>query len=433
MTLWLAIFGVITFGLSSDIILSIIVVVTVFFIVTIFRDTEKRVPFFEFVAILYLLNYWISPYITYQLTQDLVKYPMKLEQSVYFDLMVPGFIFFLIGLFLLGIQRQFKFPIFTKSLPLSLSAGLLITILILGVFMGRVREIFGLGYLFYLMEQLGHVSAMLLISEHRRRFKFWKILPLFVKFIVSFYTGFYHDLLIWMILYGFWLSLIYRWSLTFKLQLTVIMVIFIFFIQAIKFDFREASLDNESDKFDNVLAVSNSAINEDKLFSEENFLATLNRANQSWILASTVDNMERTKDFQGVGHFIQYFEAALLPRFLLPNKLVSGDKVIFNKFSGHQINGSTSMGLGVFADGYIAGGRGGVFVAAFLFGLLISLFSKLIVSWMDISPYYLVLLFPIFSYAVRPDCEFQTALNHIVKSTLFLYIFVQITKYRFVI
>ncbi len=419
-----------TYVLFSDFILSIISTLTIVLIIRLFKDSNERLPFFEFVSILYVLNYLISPYITYRISSDLVQYPMKLSEEIYFDIMVPGVSLFLAGLYLTGIHNKFRFP--DSRHGLKIGSGLLIVIVILGAAFGLLREVFGLGYIFYLLEQLGHVAALLLLSEYRSKFILWKVLPLGVKFIISFYTGFYHDLLIWLILYGFWISLIYKLSLNFKIQLSVVLIVFIFFIQAIKFGFREAVVENDKEsKFKSVFDVSSTAIEDDKLFSEANLLSTLNRANQSWILASTVDNMDRTKDFQGVDHFGMYIESALLPRFISPNKLVSGDKSIFNRYSGHQINSSTSMGLGVFADGYIAGGKYGLYVAALLFGLLISFFSSLIVNWMSITPYYLVLLFPIFSYAVRPDCEFQTALNHIFKTTIFLFIFVQISKYRF--
>lgn len=420
----------ITYIVFHDIVLSIITTLTLVLLFRLYKYSNERLPFFEFVSILYVLNYLISPYITYRISSDLIQYPMKLSEENYFSIMLPGVFFFLTGLFLTGVHKNFKFP--DSRIGLKIGGGWLIGLLILGAACCVLREVFGLGYIFYLIEQLGHVAALLLLSEYRSKYIFWKVLPLGVKFILSFYTGFYHDLLIWLILYGFWISLIYKLSLTFKVQLSTILIVFIFFIQAIKFGYREAVAANDKEsKFESVYKISNTAIEDDELFSETNLLSTLNRANQSWILASTIDNMDRTKDFQGINHFGMYMESALLPRFISPNKLISGDKSIFNRFSGHEINSDTSMGLGIFADGYIAGGKFGLCVAALLFGLLISYFSRLIANWMNITPYYLVLLFPIFSYAVRPDCEFQTALNHIFKTTIFLFIFVQISKYRF--
>ena len=124
-------------------------------------------------------------------------------------------------------------------------------------------------------------------------------------------------------------------------------------------------------------------------------------------------------------------EAALLPRFLAPNKLESGNKEIFNQFSGHSINDGTSMGLGIFADGYIAYGTWGVYIFGFVLGIIFSLTFKLVERWTKISPFYVLLLLPMLNYAVRPDCELQTTINHLAKSIVVFGALVYFTKNRF--
>jgi len=111
-----------------------------------------------------------------------------------------------------------------------------------------------------------------------------------------------------------------------------------------------------------------------------------------------------------------YLIAAILPRVIAKDKLVAGDKEIFNKYSGHVISGDTSMGLGIFADGYIAYGVWGVLIFGYAFGFLFSYTFRIILNWTKISPFFFILTFPILNYAVRPDCEIQTILGHIVKS-----------------
>ena len=132
---------------------------------------------------------------------------------------------------------------------------------------------------------------------------------------------------------------------------------------------REASLETITD-------VGSSQANSEALIGEENLLGTLNRGNQAWIFASTVNRMDSYNDFQGMNNVNKYLEAALLPRFLAPNKIKSGGesgREIFNQFSGHVLAEGTSMGLGVFADGYIAYGAWGVYIFGFLLGLIFSI------------------------------------------------------------
>jgi hypothetical protein len=155
--------------------------------------------------------------------------------------------------------------------------------------------------------------------------------------------------------------------------------------------------------------------NEEGVFSSSNTTGSLTRANQAWIFASTVNRMKYVQDYQGVEIIGKYAEAAFLPRFIAPNKLKAGDKEIFNRFSGHRVTSGTSMGLGFFADGYIAYGQLGVYLFAFILGLIFSLVFKLVERWSKISPFFVLLVFPILHYAVRPDCETQTVMGHIVK------------------
>jgi len=128
-----------------------------------------------------------------------------------------------------------------------------------------------------------------------------------------------------------------------------------------------------------------------------------------------------------------YAESALLPRVLAPDKLMSGDKKIFNAYSGHQINQNTSMGLGVFADGYIAYGYWGVMFFTFGLGLLFNFTFRIVESWAKLSEFYVLLVLPLLNYAVRPDCELQTTINHLFKGLIVFGILVTLTKFNFVI
>jgi hypothetical protein len=89
------------------------------------------------------------------------------------------------------------------------------------------------------------------------------------------------------------------------------------------------------------------------------------------------------------------------------------------------------MGLGIFADGYIAYGAWGVYIFGFALGLIFSLTFKLVERWTKISPFYVLLLLPMLNYAVRPDCELQTTINHLVKSIVVFGALVYFTKNRF--
>jgi hypothetical protein len=210
-------------------------------------------------------------------------------------------------------------------------------------------------------------------------------------------------------------------------------VVFILFVQSIKTVYRDSVWRGENQAGLSSLSevTTSNNINSDSLVGVNNLLMTLNRSNQGWIFASTVDNMDLNKNFQGFNIVSLYLEAAILPRFLAPNKLKSGDIKIFNEFSGHLLHQGTSMGLGIFADGYIAFGAFGVLSFSFLLGLLFSLTFKIVEGWSKISPFYILLVLPLLSYAVRPDCDLQTTITHLVKGLLLFGLIVSLSKFKF--
>ncbi len=112
--------------------------------------------------------------------------------------------------------------------------------------------------------------------------------------------------------------------------------------------------------------------------------------------------------------------------------MMSADKKIINTFSGHQINENTSMGLGIFADGYIAYGYWGVMFFTLGLGLLFNLTFLIVESWSKLSEFYVLMVLPLLNYAIRPDCELQTTINHLVKGLIVFGILVTITKFNFV-
>ena len=411
----------------SDAILGLIIATTINLVVSILINSGNELPLIPLTGLFYTLNYWISPYISFGLPAELLKYPMNISKIEYFNIMVPGLFSFLLGLNIF--KKRFLFNRDSTTDKIIFHHRFLTHFVLISTVVGILRLPLGLGFIFYLIEQLSHVGSLLLILLYPRKSMVFKILPITIKLISSFAYGFYHDLLIWLIFYILWYAIVYKPSAAAKIYSFLIVALFIVFIQSIKFTLRQANeeIDNES-RIDNLVVVSKDVVDKNEIFSNNNFLATLNRANQGWIVASTIDNMNRTKNYQGIDHFFKYVEAALLPRFLMPDKLTAGNRKIFNEFSGHKINSSTSMGLGVFADGYVAGGTNGLILAGLLFGILISVLANLIVSWMRHSRYFILLLFPFFSYAIRPDSEFHTVLNHIVKVTLFMFLLVQLVK-----
>jgi hypothetical protein len=403
-----------------------------FLIYRIIFKSSNLFVFREWALLLYSLNYLIAPAITYQLPEDQVTYGMLIPPDQYFNLALPGIFFFVLGMFVLP-TKIFKIDYKKVGQSTIVNKDFLIKTTIFGLVIYLSSRFFPgeLGFFAYLLSMVRFVGAFALLSIDRKLW-YWSAIVILFELASGFLIGMYHDAIMWVIFFGLFYIYAAKPSFRTKMIGLVSAVTLVLFIQAVKFAYREQVWRGGKDaSLSTVAEVGSTKANADQLLGEDNLIGTLNRGNQAWIFASTVNNMDMNKNFQGLTNVNKYLEAALLPRFLAPNKLTSGNKEIFNEFSGHTINEGTSMGLGIFADGYIAYGAWGVYIFGFVLGLIFSLTFKLVERWTKVSPFYVLLLLPLLNYAVRPDCELQTTINHLFKGILLYGFLVYLTRKRF--
>jgi len=420
-SLFLFIFIIASFILSEYDFYSITaILVTLFFLNNLLLNSNNIIAFKEFLIFLYSFNYLLAPAITFYLPPDLIIYKIKLSSNEYFSLMIPAILLFYFGLNSIK-TSLFKFNKIDFEIITILNEPILKQMVYIGVFLNFFSNSFSGGFSFfiYLLSMLRFVGAFSLFYINREKYSKILIFVMLLSMLNAFLAGMYHDFVMWSIFFGLVFFYTSKPTILYKTLFILIAIISILFIQSLKSIYRSnVWFGNNEANISTILFSSQEAVSNGNLSSESNYLSTLNRTNQAWIFASTVNNLNSTNDYQGISHFYQYFESALLPRFLSNSKLESGNKDIFNRFSGHEISSGTSMGLGVFADGYIAYGKWGLWITSFIFGLIFVIIFSIVESWAKISPFFLFFLFPILVYAIRPDCELQTILGHIVKSLL---------------
>ena len=120
--------------------------------------------------------------------------------------------------------------------------------------------------------------------------------------------------------------------------------------------------------------------------------------------------------FSNGAEMYEILEAAILPRFLAPNKLTAGNREIFMKYSGIPLRAGTSMGLSSLGDAYINYGLFGGCIFMFLLGLLYSYVLNIFFKQSKEFPILILFVALVFYYPIRPDCELQTILGHLFKS-----------------
>jgi len=402
-----------------------------YFLIKIIIESTRVFAFREWALFLYAINYLFSPTVTYQFDQALLTYPMKIGAADYYALAIPGFLCFYVGMHL------FKTRIFIPRLDkikrdARNNESLLINFVIIGTLLRLFSSVFPgeIAFFIYLVSSIRFVGAFSLFSANPQRHWKWVGGLLLLELYFGAIAAMYHDAVMWILFFALYYVYSSKPSIGVRLIGLTGCVVFILFVQGLKGAYRSKISETGTSNLGLVIETSSNVSGE--IGTEDNILGSLNRGNQAWIFASTKDRMDRVGDFQGLHILGIYLESALLPRILAPDKLMSGDKKIFNTFSGHQINQNTSMGLGIFADGYIAYGYWGVMFFTFGLGLLFSLSFRIIESWAKLSEFYVLMALPILNYAVRPDCELQTTINHMVKGLVVFGILVSLTKYNFI-
>lgn len=393
------------------------------YIVNLFISSNNTIAFREYTLAIYAINYLLSPAILYAYNDaDFIVYKMNCPIDTYFTNSISGIFALHLGVFFLK-TTVFNTNFTVVKIEALLNEKVLRSWVMVGIGLYFIYITIlipaELAFFVVLLSGLRYVGVFGLLSINPKKNIYLILAVVVFEVYVALVGALFHDLMVWTIFFGLYFVFIKKVPAYKKVLAGMVLIFLGFMVQNIKADYREKiwrqGEESEVDAFSNV--ASSKAQNTDALFSMQNVLVSLVRLNQGWIAASTIDNMDKTQRFAGTEVLYTYIEAALLPRFLAPNKLKSGDKEIFNKYSGHTIREGTSMGLGIIADGYVAYAYFGVIIFCFGLGLIFSLVFKIVEKWSRVSPFFILMLFPVLYYAVRPDCELQTTLGHLVKGT----------------
>jgi hypothetical protein len=404
----------------------------IFFLTNFLINLNRSIAFREYILMMYGLNYLFSAAITYEVTQEFTIYNMKISPENYFSLAIPAMLCLYAGLYAIK-TKIFTYQFNTSVIQNLASEKMFKQWLISGIILGLIKKFVpgDFGFFVYLLSGIKYVAAFGLFMIDRKKYKWYLYTVLFIEIAGALGMGMFHDMVEWILFFGLIWTFLYKPSASLKFVLIVFGIFSLYVLQTVKSTYREQLFSGKEggvDVFSN--AVSQRTGN-GQLLDIQNIALSFARANQGWIFASTVNKLDKTQDFQSMNLVKIYSEAAFLPRFLSPDKLVAADKKLFNRFSGFRINDKTSMALGLFADGYISFGKWGTFVFAFIFGLICALVFKIIERWSKVSPYFVLFSFIILHYAVRADCETQTWMGHIVKGLLVFTIVIYFTKQHF--
>lgn len=360
-------------------------------------------------------------------------YQMKIPEAEYFTYVIPAVILFILGLHinagrlkgeLLNIKEVEKFIDGSGNLPY-IFVGI-------GFLSSFVSNLFGaeLGFVFYLLSGFKFIGAFMIILG-TKKLKTWVLVLVFGSIILStLQRAMFHDLLTWLIMLGAVVAIKYKPSMLYKSIGAASFILLSVIIQQVKGDYRDAAWKGEGSgaglgSFENVVAEKK---DDGGLFGSA-ALATSNiRINQGFIVTNIMNTIPSSEPFSNGAEMMQILEAAFLPRILAPNKLNAGDRTVFMKYSGMHIRKGTSMALSSVGDAYVNFGIFGGCIFMFIWGWMFNVVLKGFDKYSKFYPFLLLFTPLVFYYPIRPDCELQTSMGHLVKSCVLIYFMILFWK-----
>jgi hypothetical protein len=359
-----------------------------------------------------------------------VGYEMRIPEADYFLYAIPAVCLFILGLHVTAGKLKGEI-INEKAIAKFIdNSGQLPYIFVgIGFLSSYLSPFFGseLAFVFVLIASFKYIGLFMLLLG-TKQIKLWILIVVFGAIISSSLRGaMFHDLLIWIIMLGSVLAIKFKPGITLKAMVTVGFILLAVVIQLLKGDYRE-TVQTQGGGISSFEQVYYERSEDNSLFNFRRLAGSNTRINQGFIITNIMHTVPDRVPYENGKELMEIVKAAVLPRILAPNKLNAGDRTIFTKYSGIPLREGTSMGLSSMGDGYINFGIVGGSIFMLFWGLL---FSEVLNGFYKFSKYYPVLLLftpLVFYYPIRPDCELQTSLGHLVKSCFVVYMLVLFWK-----
>ncbi len=359
-----------------------------------------------------------------------VGYTMKISEAEYFVYAIPAVSLFILGLHVTAGKLKGEIINENDIQRFVDNAGQLPYLFIgAGFLASYIAGSFGseLAFVFVLLACFKYIGLFMLLLGSKQ-LKLWVLILVFSSVIVSsLAAAMFHDLLTWLIMLGAILAIKFKPGMLLKTAIAIGFVFVVVVIQQLKGDYRK-TLQSQSGNLEAFEKVYDDSKENNSLFDMSSLAANNVRINQGFIVTNIMYTVPAKVPYENGNELMKILEAAILPRILAPNKLNAGDRTIFMKYSGIPIREGTSMALSSLGDAYINFGIVGGCLLMFFLGLL---FSEVLNRFYKFSKHFAVLLLftpLVFYYPIRPDCELQTSLGHLVKSCFLIWVMLMFWK-----
>lgn len=383
------------------------------------RQIGNDIPVRKLLMLIALLQWVISPLLSYHLFDESEFYSMQVSEEMYMGYVIPGVLSLYIGMNLVFNSSNFKRNIKklidhgATDIALRKRGSFLYSIGFFALLMQGVAPA-SLKFAFFLISKLIYIGAFYLLSAKVTYRYLWLIIAFIPLLLGAQGSTVFHDLFLWGGFAFMIYALINKIGLFQKLLFLFLGIFSVLFVQFFKSDYREeVRFSKEAISTQTILEVAEKRYKTEGL-SDDYYQSVVDRLNQGWIIARIMYVVPAYEAYAGGETIMEGVSAALIPRFLDPDKVQSGG-AYFERFTKIELKG-TSMNLGLIGEAYANYGPSGAHIFLFIIGWLFKIAFN-IINKQSFKHYEVLLWLPfLFLYVVKAEDDFATMFNQFTKS-----------------
>jgi len=364
---------------------------------------------------------------------------LALDKHEYYRWSLPATLALIAGLTTYNIthnqiQNQFvKLSVFLRTVSDSRTPMYLFLIgvfsLVIGPFMPGMFQ-----FIFFLFSQCLYISVLYCIAGKYVYAKWIYLATGLLSILAIASSGMFGELVWWSLIIATYVMIFTKWNFIKKLSLIFIGLFAIFLLQSIKNEYRRLTWSKTARQTPGISLLAETSFNAVWNIGEANIeyapRLILYRMNQAYIVSRVMKYVPDKEPFAKGETVFVAMAASFVPRFLWPDKPMSGgheNMMRFAKFDPHE---STSYDIGQIGDAWANFGFYGGIIFLFLYGAFNAWTLKVIFNLSQTKFPSLILWAPIiFLQLLKVEVSVVTNFNAAIKGAVFIALIFGIAKF----